>query len=450
MFKSILIANRGEIALRVIRACKEMGIRTVAVYSAADKDCSHIAFADEAICIGPASSAKSYLNIFAIIDAAVVSDVEAIHPGYGFLSENPRFVEICEECGITFIGPHSAAMKLMGDKSQARATMKQAKIPIVPGSNGNTFNDTEAARLITEIGYPIIIKASSGGGGRGMRVVYSQDEFKNNFMTASREAEAAFGDPSIYIEKYLTAPRHIEVQILSDDCGNTIHLGERDCTIQRRHQKMIEESPSIALDDGLRQKIGDIAVKVAKTVGYVNAGTVEFLLDTDKKFYFMEMNTRVQVEHPVTEAVTGIDIVKEQIRIAAGERLSITQDDVCIQGHAIECRINAENPEKGFMPSAGEIKELFIPGGMGVRVDTHIYKGYIIPPHYDSMIGKLIVYGKTRDEALQKARACLGEFVIGGVDTTIDFLKKIISHPVFCQGDYSTHFLDELLQVSLE
>lgn len=445
MFEKILIANRGEIALRIIRACREMGVRTVAVFSEADATSAHVTFADEAICIGPAPSSESYLNIAAIISAAEISDVEAIHPGYGFLAENTHFAEVCQSCNIKFIGPRIESIQLMGNKSEARKTMKKANVPIVPGSDGDVQDNDTALKVAHDIGYPVIIKASGGGGGKGMRVAHNDVSLASAFMTARAEAESAFANSAVYIEKYIEEPRHIEFQILADDEGNTIHLGERDCTIQRRHQKLIEESPSIALSDDLRKKMGDIAVKAAKAANYTNAGTIEFLLDKHKNFYFMEMNTRVQVEHPVTEMVTGIDIIKEQIRIAAGETLGRKQKDVNLDGWAIECRINAENPEKGFMPSPGEIEGLFIPGGMGVRVDTHVYQGYTIPPYYDSMIGKLIVSGKTREEALARAHRALEEFIILGVSTTIDFIKEIIISPVFRSGNYSTHYVDEYM-----
>ena len=445
MFEKILIANRGEIALRIVRACRELGIRTVAVFSEADAMSTHVTFADEAVCIGPAPSSESYLNIAAIISAAEISDVEAIHPGYGFLAENTHFAEICGSCNIKFIGPRVESIRLMGNKSEARKTMKKAKIPVIPGSDGDVKDIDTALEIAHKIKYPVIIKASGGGGGKGMRVAHNDVSLANAFMTARSEAESAFGNSAVYIEKYIEEPRHIEFQILADDAGNTVHLGERDCTIQRRHQKLIEESPSPVLDESLRQQMGEIAVRAAKTVGYTNAGTIEFLLDKNRDFYFMEMNTRVQVEHPVTEMVTGIDIIKQQLKIAAGEKLPFEQKDITLRGCALECRINAENPEKGFIPSPGIIEGLFLPGGMGVRVDTHVYQGYMIQPYYDSMIGKLIIYGDDREEVLVRANRALSEFVISGVSTTIDFIKEIICDPVFRSGKFSTHYVDEIM-----
>ncbi|MFC1667850.1 acetyl-CoA carboxylase biotin carboxylase subunit [Chlamydiota bacterium] len=446
MFDKILIANRGEIALRIIRACKELGIKTVAIFSEADATSSHVRFADEAICIGPPASTSSYLNIPAIISAAEISDVEAIHPGYGFLAENTHFAEICENCKITFIGPSIENIQLMGNKAAARETMIKANVPVIPGSEGTVETVDNALEIAEGIGYPVIIKASGGGGGKGMRIAKNEADLASSFMTARTEAQSAFDNKDVYIEKYIEEPRHIEFQILADNYGNTVHLGERDCTIQRRHQKLIEESPSIALDETLRSCMGKVAVKAAKTVGYSNAGTIEFLLDKNKDFYFMEMNTRIQVEHPVTEMVTGIDIIKEQLKIAAGEKLSFTQNEVHLQGAAMECRINAEDPAKNFLPSPGKIDGLFIPGGLGVRVDTHVYQGYSIPPYYDSMIGKLIVHGKDREHVLQKILCALDEFVVTGIATTIDFYKEIITHPAFIKGEYSTHFIDEQMQ----
>lgn len=445
MFEKILIANRGEIALRIIRACKEMGIRTVAIYSQADIHSPHVKFADEAICIGPASSSNSYLHIPSIISAAEVADVEAIHPGYGFLSENTHFAEICESCNIRFIGPPIEAVRLMGDKIQAKELMKKIGVPTIPGSDGSVKDRNEALNIAKRIGYPVIIKAAMGGGGRGMRVAHNDVSLANAFMTAKSEAEAAFDSAEVYIEKYVEAPRHVEIQIMGDKSGNILYLGERDCTIQRRYQKLIEESPSPALSPNTRVKMGKTAVKAARAVEYDSVGTVEFLVDHHENFYFMEMNTRVQVEHPVTEMVTGIDVIKEQIKIAAGEKINFEQKDIISRGWAIECRINAENPEKDFMPSPGKITHLFLPGGPGVRVDTHIYQGYEIPPFYDSMIAKLIAYGKTRDETIQVMCRALDEFIVEGIKTTIPFLKKVLSEPKFRSGQYSTHFVEEFM-----
>ncbi|MDP8219690.1 MAG: acetyl-CoA carboxylase biotin carboxylase subunit [Candidatus Theseobacter exili] len=446
MFKKILIANRGEIALRIIRACKELGIDTVLVHSTIDENSIPVQMADEAICIGPAPSNKSYLSIPNIISAAEISDVEAIHPGYGFLAENTHFAEICESCNIKFIGPGVDSIKLMGDKARAKETMRKAGVPTIQGSDGIVESSDEALKIAKKIGYPVIIKASAGGGGRGMRVAHNDMSLVNAFMTARAEAEAAFGNSEVYIEKLIEEPRHIEFQILADSYGNTIHLGERDCTIQRRHQKLIEEAPSPMLSQGLRQKMGRSAIRAAKAAGYVNAGTVEFLLDKHGRYYFMEMNTRVQVEHPVTEEVTDVDIIEEQIRIAAGEHLRIEQKAVKINGWAFECRINAENVDKGFQPMPGTITGLHFPGGKGIRLDTHIYQGYSIPPHYDSMIGKLIASGRTREEAIARMNRALDEFVIEGIPTTIQFHKQIFNDPNFCSGNYSTHYVDEMIK----
>jgi len=446
MFSKILIANRGEVALRVIRACKELGIKTVAVYSEVDVDSMHTYLADEAVCIGPAQSANSYLNIPAIISAAEITDVEAIHPGYGFLAENAHFAEICQSCKIKFIGPTPENMRLMGDKIIAKDTMKKAGVPTIPGSPSAVKTKEEAIKIAQKIKYPVIIKASAGGGGKGIRVAHNDVRLISAFMTAQTEAEAAFGNPEVYIEKYIEHPRHVEIQIMADEHGNVVHLGERDCTIQRRHQKLIEESPSPAVDAKLRKKMGDMAVRGAKGAGYKNVGTMEFLLDTDGSFYFMEMNTRIQVEHPITEMVTGIDIVKEQIRIAAGEKLKINQDSIEFKGCAIECRINAEDPDNNFMPSPGKIITFHVPGGPGVRVDTHVYQGYSIPPYYDSMIGKLICYAKTRQEAIRVMRRALDEYVVDPIKTTIPFHKKVFSNQKFIQGKFYTDFVEKMME----
>lgn len=444
MFSKILIANRGEIALRVIRSCQELGIRTVAVYSEADRDSLHVRFADEAVCIGPPSSLESYLNIPAIISAAEVTDVEAIHPGYGFLAENAHFAEICESCNITFIGPSPQTIRTMGDKVVAKITMAKTNIPLTPGGDGVISSKEEALKIAQKIKYPVIIKAAAGGGGKGMRVCHNDVALASSFTVARNEAESNFGNPDVYIEKYIESPRHVEFQIMADHHGNVIHLGERDCSIQRRHQKLLEEAPSPALDDALRRKMGDAAVRAAKAVDYRGAGTIEFLLDGNGDFYFMEMNTRVQVEHPVTEMVTGIDIVKEQIKVAAGEKLSITQENVRINGAAIECRVNAEDPRNNFIPCPGVIDELNLPGGFGVRVDTHIYPGYKISPYYDSMVAKLIVHGKDRAEAIQRMKRALGEFYISPIKTTIGLHLDILKNPQFLEGKVTTHFLDNL------
>ena len=441
--KKILIANRGEIAVRIIRACRELGIETVAVYSTADADALHTQLADEAICIGPAPSKDSYLNMESIISATVITGADAIHPGFGFLSENTKFVEMCEQCNITFIGPSSDLIHKMGNKSEARKTMMEAGIPVVPGTKEPVYDAVTGLEIAKKIGFPVMIKASSGGGGKGMRVAEDEASFGPNFHTAQMESVNAFGDDTMYIEKYIVHPRHIEFQILADKFGNVVHLGERDCSIQRRHQKVLEESPSCAIDPDLRARMGATAVSAARAVGYENAGTIEFLLDGNKNFYFMEMNTRIQVEHPVTEMVTGIDLIKEQIRIAAGLKLDFTQEDVEVRGHAIECRINAENPSKNFRPSPGTITEVHFPGGNGIRVDTAVYQGYTIPPNYDSMIAKLIVHGKDREEAIDKMRSALGEFVIQGIDTNLDFQFDIVSNPDFIKGNFDTGFIAE-------
>lgn len=444
MIRKILIANRGEIAVRIIRACRELGIATVAVYSEADVDALHTQLADEAVCIGPAASKDSYLNMANIISATIITGADAIHPGFGFLSENTKFVEMCEECNITFIGPSSKLIYAMGNKSQARSTMVAAGVPVVPGTKDPVYDAKEGLEIAKGIGFPVMIKASSGGGGKGMRVSFSEEDFIENFTVAQLESVNAFADDTMYIEKCIISPRHIEFQILADKFGNVVHLGERDCSIQRRHQKVLEESPSCAIDEDLRRRMGETAVRAAKAVKYENAGTIEFLLDADKNFYFMEMNTRIQVEHPVTEMVTDTDLIKEQIRIAAGMPLSMTQEDIHVSGHAIECRINAENPEKNFRPCPGVIEDVHIPGGNGIRVDTAIYPGYEIPPYYDSMIAKLIVRGKNREEAIDKMHSALGEFIIQGVDTNLDFEYEIINNPKFREGDISTSFIEEM------
>lgn len=439
----ILIANRGEIAVRIIRACKEMNIKTVAIYSEADKDALHTKLADESICIGPAISGKSYLNIKNIIEAACITGSDSIHPGFGFLSENAQFAKICEESNIKFIGPKSEVIDLLGNKSNAKEIMKKAGVPVIPGSDGSIKGLKEAIKIAEEIGYPVMIKAAAGGGGKGIRIANNKEELETNYNIVKQEAKISFNDDEIYIEKFVKDPRHVEIQILADEHGNVIHLGERDCTIQRRHQKVIEETPSTAIDEKLRNKMGMAAVKAAKAAGYTSCGTVEFLVDSDKNFYFMEMNTRIQVEHPITEMRTGIDIVKTQIRIAAGEELKIKQKEVQFKGHAIECRINAENPNKNFMPCPGKIEEINLPGGYGVRVDTAIYSGYKIPPYYDSMIAKIIVHGNTRNEAIAKMKRSLEELVIDGVITNRDFLFDIIKNPNFIRGKFDTSFIEK-------
>ena len=441
MFQKILIANRGEIAVRIIRACREMGIKTVAVYSEADRDALHTLLADEAICIGPAPSAESYLNMEQILTACVAMKADAIHPGFGFLSENARFAELCEKCHIRFIGPPAEVIHRMGNKSEARKTMMEAGVPVIPGSKEPVFTVEEGLKTAREVGFPVMIKASSGGGGKGMRVSYGEDDFASNFQNAQMESVKGFSDDTMYIERFVERPRHIEFQILADSFGNVVHLGERDCSIQRRHQKLLEEAPSAAISEELRERMGQAAVKAARSVHYENAGTIEFLLDKNKEFYFMEMNTRIQVEHPVTEAVTDLDLIKEQIRIAAGEPLSVTQEDIQITGHAIECRINAENPDKHFMPCPGTITDIHLPGGRGVRVDTAVYNNYTIPPNYDSMILKLIVRDKDRESAIAKMRSALGELVIEGINTNLDFQYDILSDPDFQAGNVDTNFI---------
>ena len=444
MFNKILIANRGEIAVRIIRACRELGIISVAVYSEADKEALHTKLADEAICIGPAKSKDSYLDIKRIISAAIISKANAIHPGFGFLSENPTFAKVCEESNITFIGPSSEMINRMGNKSQARETMKNVGVPIIPGTDGVVLTYEEAKKESINIGYPLIVKASSGGGGKGMRVVNNEEELKKNFEMAQKEAIASFNDEAMYMERYIVNPRHIEFQILADNYGNIVHLGERDCSIQRRHQKIVEEAPSPAIDPNLRKKMGEIAIKAAKAINYINAGTVEFLLGDNKEFYFMEMNTRIQVEHPITEMVTNIDLIKKQIEIAAGKKLEISQETIVIKGHSIECRINAENPELDFRPSPGKINNLIMPGGKGIRIDSAIYGGYTVPPLYDSMLAKLITYGDNREEAIAKMKSALSEFVIEGIDTNLDYHYEIINNKNFLEGNYNTGFLDKL------
>ncbi len=449
MFRKVLIANRGEIALRVIRACRELGIGTVAVFSEADADALHVRFADEEVCIGPPQSAGSYLNIPHLIAAAEITNAEAIHPGYGFLAENAGFADVCEEHGITFIGPTSEQIRLMGDKAQAKTLMSEAGVPVTPGSGGIVPDLDAARRVADEIGYPVMIKATAGGGGKGMKLAPSPDELELSLTLAQSEGKAAFGNPDCYIEKAIIDPRHVEIQLMGDGEGNAVHMGERDCSCQRRHQKLVEESPSPAVTPEMRAEIGAAAVEGAKRVDYRGAGTIEFLLDRDGHFYFMEMNTRIQVEHPVTVEVTGLDLVKEQIRVAAGEGLSVTQEEISFDGHSIECRINAEDPDNNFAPSPGRIESLHKPGGTGIRVDTHIYAGYTIPPFYDSLLGKLICRGSTRAEAIARMRGALEEFVIEGVKTTIPLHLRIMSDPVFIDGlDVNTSYIPQLLSES--
>ena len=447
MLKKVLIANRGEIAVRIIRACREMGIRTVAIYSEADKNALHTKLADEAICIGPAQSAKSYLNIKAILEAACLTGADSIHPGYGFLSENASFAKICEEMEIKFIGPKSKLIELLGNKSKAKETMKKAGVPVVRGSEGLLASKKQAVELAEEIGYPVMLKASAGGGGRGIRVAYSKDELEKEYDLVRQEAKISFNDDSIYLEKFIENPRHVEIQVLADEKGNCVHLGERDCSVQRRNQKVLEESPSGILDSKTRTKMGEVAVKAVKEIGYTNAGTIEFLVDKNLDFYFMEMNTRVQVEHPVTEMVTGIDIIKEQIKIASGEKLSFTQKDIKFTGHSMEARINAENPEKNFMPCPGTITGLHLPGGNGVRVDTAIYSGYTVPPTYDSMLAKIIVHGKDRNESIAKLKSAIAELVVEGIQTNADFILKILDNEDFVNNNYDTSFIQKLLRM---
>lgn len=442
MIRKLLIANRGEIAVRIIRACREMGIETVAVYSEADKESLHAQLADESVCIGPGPSAESYLSIQRIMSAALITGADAIHPGFGFLSENARFAKVCEQCGIVFVGPDSEVIQNLGNKQVARNTMVAAGVPVIPGTDEPIYDVETGAAAADKIGYPVIVKAALGGGGKGMRTAYGPDEFALAFQTAQKEAQIAFGDGTMYIEHFVEHPRHIEFQIMADSQGNVIHLGERDCSIQRNHQKMIEEAPSVAISDSLRKRMGEAAVKAAKAARYVNAGTIEFLLEKNEKFYFMEMNTRIQVEHPVTEWVTGLDLIKEQLKVASGLPLSVSQEDIRIQGHAIECRINAENPQKHFRPSPGVIRELHLPGGQGIRVDTAIYTGYEVPPYYDSMLMKLIVHGKDRAEAIAKMQSALGEVIIEGIDTNVDYQFEILSDPDYRAGNIDIEFLN--------
>ena len=439
----LLIANRGEIALRIIRTCREMGISTVAVYSTVDRNALHVQLADEAVCVGDPPSGRSYLNIPNIIAAATSRGADAIHPGYGFLAENDRFAEICSAHGLIFVGPSPESIRSMGDKSTAKATMQRVGVPTIPGSEGLLASVDEAARLAGSMGYPVMIKATAGGGGRGMRLVRSADELENLFKAAQGEAEAAFGNPGLYMEKFITRPRHVEVQILADRFGNVVHLGERDCSIQRRHQKLLEEAPSPGLDPETRRRMGEAAVAAAKTIGYEGAGTVEFLLDASGEFYFMEMNTRIQVEHPVTEVVTGVDLIAQQLKIAAGETLELKQDNIKLHGHAIECRINAEDPRHGFRPSPGTISGWLPPGGPGIRIDSHVYTGYDIPPFYDSLIGKLIVWGRNREMALSRMKRALNECAVTGIPTTVEFHLALLDRPEFINGDVHTKFVEQ-------
>ena len=445
MIRKILIANRGEIALRIVRACRELGIQTLAVYSEADEQSLHVQLADEAICIGPAPSAESYLRADRILSAAEVADVDAIHPGYGFLSENADFAEQCESCNITFIGPRAETIRRMGDKANAREAMKLAKVPIIPGSEGAIGDEAMALKVAKEIEFPVIIKAVSGGGGRGMRIAHNAVSFSREFQSARLEAQKAFGDGSLYVEKYLENPRHIEFQIMADKHGNIVHLGERDCSVQRRHQKVIEEAPSPFLDKTLRNRMGKAAIKAAEACDYVNAGTIEFLVDSKGHFYFIEMNTRIQVEHGVTEEATGVDLIKEQIQVASGNRLSFSQKEIVLGKHAIECRICAENPSKNFIPSPGTIGLYYAPGGHGVRVDSHVYGGYTVSPHYDSMICKLITYGRTRKIAMDRMYRALSEYLIRGIDTNVEFVKAVVLDPAFRQGEATTSYVEEFL-----
>ncbi|MBS5317130.1 MAG: acetyl-CoA carboxylase biotin carboxylase subunit [Clostridiales bacterium] len=445
MISKVLVANRGEIAVRIIRACREMNIETVAIYSTADKDSLHVKLADEAVCIGKPLPKDSYLNIESIITSAVLTGADAIHPGFGFLSENAKFARICRECNIKFIGPTPEMIELMGDKARARQMMIEADVPVVPGSDGTVGAAEDARVLAKRIGYPVILKAVSGGGGRGMRIVWNESEIEMAFNTASNEALSAFGDGSMYLEKYIVEPRHIEFQILGDAYGNVVHLGERDCSLQRRHQKVIEEAPSPCISPALRKKMGEAAIRAAKAVKYENAGTIEFIVDKDRNFFFIEMNTRIQVEHPVTEMITGIDLIREQIRIASGKRLQLTNKDIQIKGHAIECRINAENPKLNFRPCAGKIVELHLPGGRGVRIDTAIYPGYSVPPTYDSMLAKIIAYGDTRKEAISIMKRALAEAVIEGIDTNIDFQYDLVHTDAFNEGYFDTSFIEKNL-----
>ena len=443
MLKKVLVANRGEIAVRIIRACREMGIRTVAVYSEADKKALHVSLADQAICIGPAQSAKSYLNMKAILEAACLTGADSIHPGFGFLSENANFAKICEEIGLKFIGPKHNLIELLGNKSKAKETMKNAGVPVVPGSEGLIYSKEQAIEIAEKIGYPVILKASAGGGGRGIRIAYNKNELEKEYDIVKQEAKISFNDDSIYIEKFIENPRHIEIQVLADEFGNAIHLGERDCSIQRRNQKVLEETPSGIITEETRRKMGEVAVKAVKEIGYTNAGTIEFLVDKNQNFYFMEMNTRVQVEHPITEMVTDIDIIKEQIKIASKLQLEYTQKDIKFNGHSMEVRINAENPDKNFMPCAGTIKDLHLPGGNGIRIDSAIYSGYTIPPMYDSMIAKIIVHSKNRKESIEKLKSAISELVIDGITTNADFILKILNNKDFQDNNYDTSFISK-------
>ena len=443
MLKKVLIANRGEIAVRIIRACKEMNIKTVAVYSEADRTALHVSLADEAVCIGAAPSKKSYLNMKAILEAACLTGADSIHPGYGFLSENSQFAKICEEMGIKFIGPNYKLIELLGNKSKAKETMKRAGVPVVPGSDGLIYSKEQAISIAEKIKYPVMLKASSGGGGRGIRVAFTPAELEKEYDLVKQEAKVSFNDDSVYLEKFIENPRHVEIQILADEHGNCVHLGERDCSIQRRNQKVLEETPSLAIDEKTRKKMGEVAVKAVKEIGYSNAGTIEFLVDKNKDFYFMEMNTRVQVEHPITEEVTGIDIIKEQLKIASKEQLEYKQKDITFSGHSMEARINSEDPNKNFMPCPGTITDLHLPGGNGVRVDTAVYTGYKIPPTYDSMIAKIIVHGKNRNESIEKLKSCLSELVIEGVTTNKEFILKILNNKDFVNNNYDTSFISK-------
>ena len=443
MFNKVLIANRGEIAVRIIRACRELGVQTVAVYSEIDREALHTQLADEAVCIGPAAAKDSYLNIANILSACVLTGADAIHPGFGFLSENAKFAKMCKECNIKFIGPDYTSIELMGNKARAREVMKEAGVPVVPGFEGIIKDEEHATLIAKEIGYPVMIKAAAGGGGKGIRIAFNEEEFRIGFSTAKAEAKACFGDDTMYIEKFVQKPRHIEFQILADSFGEVIHLCERECSLQRKNQKVLEEAPSTFLTPELRSEMGEVAKKAAKAAKYENAGTIEFLVDKDCNYYFMEMNTRIQVEHPITEMITGVDLVKEQLKIASGSELSLKQEDVVIRGHAIECRINAEDPSKDFMPCPGKIMELYLPGGNGVRLDSAIYCGYKIPHCYDSMLAKLITFGNDRNEAIVKMKRALGEFGIGGVKTNIDFQYSILETDEFLRGEYDTSFLGE-------
>ena len=447
MLKKVLIANRGEIAVRIIRACRELGISTVAVYSEADKNALHVKLADEAVCIGPSNSSKSYLNVKNILEAACLTGSDSIHPGFGFLSENSHFAKICDEIGIKFIGPSYKMIDLMGNKSKAKETMKKNGVPVVPGSNGIVESLSECKKIASQIKYPVILKASSGGGGKGIRIAYSEEELIKQYHIVKQEAKISFNDDSLYIEKFIENPRHIEIQIMADEHGNVVHLGERDCSIQRNNQKILEETPSSFIDEKLRKKMGEVSVKAVKNIGYSNLGTIEFLVDKNKDFYFMEMNTRVQVEHPVTEMITGIDIIKEQLKIASGEKLDYKQDNIKFTGHSMECRINAENPKKNFMPSPGKIIGLHIPGGNGIRIDTAIYTDYVVPSCYDSMIAKVIVHGKDRNESITKMKSALREFVIEGIDTNIEFLDEILNNEKFIENKYDTSFIKQEFKI---